>query len=183
MRFQRRQLLRILSFAFGSNFVMSRNQLGIAAQTATQPKASPPPVGAAVRDGTAAGTEMEKVTGIGGLFFRAHDPTALGRWYQQHLGISLTPSSYEESVWQQEAGPTVFTPFAETSNYFGDAHKVWMVNFRVRDLDRMAAQLRAAGIAVEIDPKSYPNGRFARLHDPEGNPIELWQPTGRAAPR
>jgi len=109
---------------------------------------------------------MEKVTGIGGLFFRAHDPTALGRWYQQHLGISLTPSSYEESVWQQEAGPTVFTPFAETSNYFGDAHKVWMVNFRVRDLDRMAAQLRAAGIEVKIDPQSYPNGRFAACMTP-----------------
>ncbi len=183
MRFQRRQLLRILSFACGSNFILSRNQLGIAAQTTIQPMISPPPTGAAVRYGFARGTEMEKVTGIGGLFFRAHDPTALGRWYQQHLGISLTPSSYEESVWQQEAGPTVFTPFAETSNYFGDAHKVWMVNFRVRDLDRMAAQLRAAGIAVEIDPKSYPNGRFARLHDPEGNPIELWQPTGRAAAR
>jgi glyoxylase I family protein len=126
---------------------------------------------------------MERVTGIGGLFFQAHDPTVLGHWYQQHLGVSLTPSSYEESVWQQEAGPTVFAPFAETSNYFGDAHKVCMVNFRVRDLDRMAAQLRDGGIAVEIDPHSYPNGRFARLHDPEGNPIELWQPTVRDAPR
>ena len=59
---------------------------------------------------------MEKVTGIGGLFFRAHDPTALARWYQQHLGISLTPSSYEDSVWQQEAGPTVCAPFEETSD-------------------------------------------------------------------
>ena len=119
---------------------------------------------------------MEKVTGIGGLFFRAHDPTALGRWYQQHLGISPVPTSYEGSVWKQEAGPTVFAPFAETSDYFGDVHKVWMVNFRVRDLDKMAAQLRAAGVEVKIDPQSYPNGRFARLHDPEGNPIELWQP-------
>jgi len=64
----------------------------------------------------------------------------------------------------------------ETSDYFGDAHKSWMVNFRVRDLDKIAAQLQAAGIAVKIDPQSYPNGRFARLHDPEGNPIELWQP-------
>ncbi len=67
--------------------------------------------------------------------------------------------------------------------YLGDAHKVWMVNFRVRDLDRMAAQLRAAGIEIKIDTQSYPNGRFACLHDPEGNPIELWQPTGRDAPR
>ncbi len=181
MRFQRRQLLRILSFAFGSNFILSRNQLGIAAQTAIPPKTSPPPAGQAVQHDSAPGTEMEKVTGIGGLFFRAHDPTALGRWYQQHLGVSLTPTSYEASVWQQEAGPTVFSPFPETSGYFGDAHKVWMVNFRVRDLDRMAAQLRAAGIAVKIDPQSYPNGRFARLHDSEGNPIELWQPAGRGA--
>jgi predicted enzyme related to lactoylglutathione lyase len=119
---------------------------------------------------------MEKVTGIGGLFFRAHDPKALGRWYQQHLGISLTPSSPQDSVWQQEAGPTAFTPFKETSDYFGDTNKSWMVNFRVRDLDKIAAQLQAAGIAVKMDPESYPYGRFARLHDPEGNPIELWQP-------
>jgi glyoxylase I family protein len=119
---------------------------------------------------------MEKVTGIGGFFFRAHNPAMLGSWYQQHLGVSLAPTSYQESVWQQEAGPTVFSPFPETSDYFGDAHKVWMLNFRVPDLDKMVAQLRAAEIEVKVDPQSYPNGRFARLHDPEGNPIELWQP-------
>src|ERR1700687_5983620 len=62
------------------------------------------------------------------------------------------------------------------SDLFKGTDKVWMLNFRVRDLDKMAAQLRAAGIAVEIDPQSYPNGRFASLHDPEGNPIQLWQP-------
>jgi hypothetical protein len=99
--FLRRQLLRTLSFAFGSSFILGRNQLGIVEQTATQPKVSPPPAGAAVRDGIGGGTEMEKVTRIGGLFFRAHDPKALGRWYQQHLGISLTPSSLQGSVWQQ----------------------------------------------------------------------------------
>ena len=176
MLFLRRRLLQTLSFACGASFILGRNQLAIAAQTAIQPKVSAPPAGAAVRDGTAGGTEMERVTGIGGLFFRAHDPKTLGRWYQQHLGISLTPSSYQDSVWQQEAGPTVFAPFEETSDYFGDAHKFWMVNFRVRDLDKMAAQLQAAGIAVKIDEQPYPNGRFARLRDPEGNPIELWQP-------
>ena len=183
MLFLRRQLLRTLSFAFGSNFILSRNQLGIAAQTAMQPMISPPPAGAAVGHGFAGETEMEKVIGIGGFFFRAKDPKALGRWYQQHLGISLTPSSYEDSVWQQEAGPTVFDPQPETSDLFKGTDKVWMLNFRVRDLDKMAAQLRAAGIAVEIDPQSYPNGRFASLHDPEGNPIQLWQPAKPAAPR
>ena len=173
MGFPRRQLLRILSFAFGSSFIVGRTQLGIAAQTATP--ISTPPAGAAAKQGSASATEMEKVTGIGGLFFRAHDPDALGHWYQQHLGIALTPTSYNDPVWVQEAGPTIFSPFPQTSNYFGDAQKSWMVNFRVRDLAKMAAQLQAAGIAVKIDPQSYPNGRFARLHDPEGNPIELWQ--------
>jgi glyoxylase I family protein len=104
---------------------------------------------------------------------RAHDPTALGHWYQQHLRVSLTPSSYQEPAWRQEAGPIVFSPFPETSDYFGDPHKDWIVNFRVRDLDKMAAQLQAAGIAVKIDPQSYPNGRFARLHDPSR--VRQWQ--------
>jgi len=173
MRFHRRQLLRTLSFGFGSSFILSRP--GIAAQTGTQPMTSSPAAGAVARKGVATGTEMEKVTGIGGLFFRAHDPKALGSWYQQHLGVSLTPSSEGEHVWEQEAGPTVFAPFPETTGYFGDIHKVWMVNFRVRDLDKMAAQLQAAGIEVKIAPDDS-IGRFARIHDPEGNPIELWQP-------
>jgi glyoxylase I family protein len=109
------------------------------------------------------------------LFFRASDPAALGRWYQGHLGISPTPESYEEQPWQQEAGPTAFAPFPADTKYFGAAHRAWMINFRVRDLDAMVAQLRAAGIDVEVDAEQYPNGRFARLSDPEGNPIQLWE--------
>jgi len=180
MRFQRRQLLQTLSLAFGSSLILDRKKLGIAAQGATQPKASSPPSAAAVRVGIFGGTEMEKVTGIGGFFFRAKDPKALALWYQQHLGILTTPTSDSETAWQQEAGSTAFTPFPETSKYFGDPQKVWMLNFRVRDLDKMAAQLQAAGIEVKVDPQSYPYGRFARLHDPEGNPIELWQPQVQA---
>lgn len=176
MLFQRRQLLRNLSIVFGASFIWSRKQFSLAAQTASQPKLSPLAAESAVHDGIKGGKEMEKVLGFGGFFFRSHDPKALGLWYQQHLGISLMPTSTQDSVWQQEAGPTIFAPFGEKSSYFGDPEKVWMVNFRVRDLDKMAAQLEAAGISVKIDPQSYPNGRFARLHDPEGNPIELWQP-------
>jgi glyoxylase I family protein len=125
---------------------------------------------------------METVVGIGGLFFRARDPDRLGRWYQDRLGVTLTPTNYEDRPWHQEAGPTAVSPFPDSSDYFGDAKTVWMVNFRVRDLDDMVAQLRASGIPVTVDPQRYPNGRFARLHDPEGNPIELWQPEGRDAP-
>ena len=137
-------------------------------------------VGAAAAAGSEA-ADMEKVTGIGGLFFRASDPKALGKWYADHLGVSLVPTTYDDQPWRQEAGTCAFQPFPEKTSYFGDETRRWMVNFRVRNMDKMAAQLRAAGIAVDVDQKSYPNGRFARLHDPEGNPIELWEPQGRDA--
>jgi len=118
---------------------------------------------------------MEKVLGIGGLFFRARDPAGLTQWYQLHLGILPTPSNYDEMPWQQESGPTVFAPFPAGTDYFGDQNQSWMINFRVRDLKVMIQQLRDAGIEVEVDPEEYPNGWFARLCDPEGNPIQLWQ--------
>ena len=117
---------------------------------------------------------MARVTGIGGIFFRAHDPAALGDWYRTHLGITQP----DVTVWMQEAGPTVFSPFAAASDYFA-ADKQWMLNLRVDDLPGLIAQLQAAGIAVETRAEwdrdgSY--GTFARIHDPEGTPIELWQP-------
>jgi glyoxylase I family protein len=124
---------------------------------------------------------MEKVTGIGGIFFRARDPEALGRWYRDHFGVSLMPANYDDPPWWQESGPTVFAPFLGTTDYFGRVEQVWMINFRVKNLDRMVAQLTAAGIAVVVDPTPFPNGRFARAHDPEGNPIELWEPAGNDA--
>ncbi len=119
---------------------------------------------------------MEKVNGIGGLFFRARDPSALARWYEQHLGVTQTPQSYDVEPWSQQAGPCVFAPFAHDTTFFGKAEQAWMVNFRVADLDAMTSQLRAAGVTVDVDPENYPNGRFAQIHDPEGNPIQLWEP-------
>lgn len=124
---------------------------------------------------------MEKVLGVGGLFFRSRDPAPLALWYETHLGVQTTPKDYESPPWLQTAGPTVFEPFPADTDYFGRREQGWMVNFRVRDLDAMVRQLRGAGVQVEVDSQTYPNGRFARLHDPEGNPIELWQPTGRYA--
>ena len=119
---------------------------------------------------------MERVTGIGGLFFRSHDPDGLAAWYAEHLGITPVPLTYDEASWQQQAGPTVFAAFDAGAEHFGRPQQQWMVNFRVRDLDAMVAQLRSHGIEVEVDDEVYPNGRFARVHDPEGNPVELWQP-------
>ncbi|WP_299953073.1 VOC family protein [uncultured Roseobacter sp.] len=119
---------------------------------------------------------MQRITGFGGFFFRAEDPESLAAWYARHFGISEVPKDYETPVWTQDQGPTVFAPFAKDTTYFGNSEKQWMLNFRVNDLDAMVAQLRDAGEEVEMHPEELPNGRFARVYDPEGNPIELWQP-------
>lgn len=113
------------------------------------------------------------VTGIGGFFFRAKDPEKLGAWYAEHLGVGTGP----HGVWETAAGPSVFAPFPRTSDYF-PAKQAFMLNFRVDDLDVLCERLRASGIDVMTDPAwDMPGvGRFARIHDPEGNPIELWQP-------
>lgn len=118
----------------------------------------------------------ERVDGIGGFFFKSENPAQLAAWYEEHLGINKTPTTYEEEPWQQTAGPTVFGVFNEKTKYFGADEQQWMINFRVRDLDAMVTQLRTADIDVEVDSEVYPNGRFARLADPEGNPIQLWEP-------
>ena len=123
---------------------------------------------------------MERVTGIGGLFFRANDPAALASWYADHLGIDPAPTSDEQPPWWQQRGPTVLSPFPADSDAFGSPERTWMLNLRVRDLDAMVAQLRAAGTEVSLDPQTYPFGRFASTADPEGNPIQLWEPTPEA---
>jgi glyoxylase I family protein len=124
-------------------------------------------------------SDMERVQGIGGFFFRAKDPKKVAAWYEANLGVTVVPDNYDTPAWRTSAGTTVFAPFKEDTSYFGDRRLQWMINFRVRDLDKMAAQLRERGITVEVDPEIYPNGRFARLSDPEGNPIQLWQPGGK----
>ncbi|WP_171237268.1 VOC family protein [Ruegeria sp. HKCCA5763] len=116
---------------------------------------------------------MQKVNGIGGVFFRARDPEALSAWYAEHLGVD----HYNPVPWKQREGYTVFAPFAQDTEYFGREDQQWMINFRVDDLAAMTRQLEAAGIAVETHPDwDSKVGKFARIHDPEGNPIELWQP-------
>ncbi len=113
------------------------------------------------------------VTGIGGFFFRAKDRDALAKWYADHLGVG----GGEWGLWEQQAGPTVFSPFKSDSDYFA-ADKRWMLNLRVDDLDGLMISLRASGIEVQTKPEwDEPTiGRFARIHDPEGNPVELWEP-------
>lgn len=123
---------------------------------------------------------MAKILGIGGLFFRSKNPKSLAQWYAEHFGIDEVPQDYDTPCWRQSGGTTVFAPFAEDTDYFRDPEKQWMINFRVADLDAVIADLEEAGIDVERHDEVLPNGRFARLNDPEGNPIELWEPAGAA---
>ncbi|MEL6962112.1 MAG: VOC family protein [Pseudomonadota bacterium] len=118
---------------------------------------------------------MERVSGIGGVFFRSKDPKALAQWYQTHLGINLAPTDMKMQPWVSEEGVTVFAPFADDTDYF-PSDRMFMLNFRVEDLDAMLAQLRAAGVEITREEAMDGIGRFARIHDPEGNPLELWEP-------
>lgn len=113
------------------------------------------------------------VTGIGGFFFRAQDPKALAAWYAEHLGVGSPPWGQ----WETEAGPSVFSPFSADTDYFA-ADRQWMLNLRVEGLDALCAKLRESGIEVITKPEwDMPGvGRFARIHDPEANAIELWEP-------
>lgn len=122
------------------------------------------------------------VVGMGGYFFRAKDPGALKAWYLEVLGVGggVGVDANGESnpwVWHTQGGPMVFAPFSADTDYFA-ADKAVMINLRVTDLDGLLARVRAAGVEVitkaEWDEGGI--GRFARIHDPEGNPIELWEP-------
>jgi predicted enzyme related to lactoylglutathione lyase len=116
---------------------------------------------------------MERVLGIGGYFMRAADPAALNAWYRDCLGLDAD----EHGLWHQQDGPTVFATFDSGTEHFGSLAQRTMLNFRVRDLDAMLAQLRAKDADVADDTQDMEGvGRFGWVTDPEGNRIELWQP-------
>lgn len=118
---------------------------------------------------------MTHVKGLGGIFFRANDTRAVVQWYKDMLDIDIGG----EAMWRQEAGPTVYAPFESDTDYFGDQKQQFMVNFRVHDLAGLIAALKKKGVDVTTDPAwdAMPEvGRFARIHDPAGTPIELWEP-------
>ena len=127
------------------------------------------------------------VLGLGGVFFRARDPDALSAWYRENLGVGAGCAAEgsgepNEWCWMTQGGPVVFAPFAADTDYFA-SDKAFMLNLRVIALSELIASLTAAGIAVETreewdDPAT---GRFARIHDPEGNALELWEPPAASA--
>jgi predicted enzyme related to lactoylglutathione lyase len=117
---------------------------------------------------------MERVLGLGGYFLRATDPSTLGAWYRECLGLDTD----DNGLWHPSAGATVFATFESETEYFGSRTQQTMVNFRVSDLDAMLAQLRGKGADVAEEIQEMEGvGRFGWVTDPEGNRIELWQPS------
>ena len=119
---------------------------------------------------------MAKAVGIGGVFLRSDNPETTVKWYRDHLGIDMS-----QGAWMQAAGPTVMQPFHTDDTYF-PTDRLVMLNLRVDDLDALIAHLESAGIHVQTRPEwNSEIGRFARIHDPDGTPVELWEPAGPAA--
>lgn len=124
---------------------------------------------------------MKKVTGIGGVFFKARDPKKLGAWYREHLGIEPDANGYVSFHWRdrddpERIGSTAWNPFDHDTRYFEPSRAPFMINYRVDDLHALLEALRAEGL--EVDPKVEESefGRFGWVMDPEGNRIELWEP-------
>jgi predicted enzyme related to lactoylglutathione lyase len=117
---------------------------------------------------------MTRVTGIGGIFFKARDPVALREWYRTHLGFDI--QSWGGLAFDASSGVTVWSIFPETSKHFAPSEAPFMINYRVADLAALLDSLRAEGCAVEDRMDSSEEGRFGWVMDPEGNRIELWEP-------
>jgi predicted enzyme related to lactoylglutathione lyase len=118
----------------------------------------------------------ERVLGIGGVFFRSERPDELARWYAEHLGVDLDHDFSGKTFVAGEGDETVWALFPGDTTYFGPGGKDLMVNYRVRDLDAILAQLRGAGVQVDERVEDTKFGRFGWATDPDGNRFELWQP-------
>jgi catechol 2,3-dioxygenase-like lactoylglutathione lyase family enzyme len=124
----------------------------------------------------------ERVSGIGGIFIKAKDPKTLGLWYSDKLGVPRPEGPVPPLfLWRERddpnlVGTTVWGLFRADTKYFEPSQSSYMINYRVRNLDRMLAQLRAQGVRVDTKVIDDFNGRFAWVMDPEGNKIELWEP-------
>ena len=128
---------------------------------------------------TRTGAHTKRVTGIGGIFFKANDPKALGAWYREHPGVNVEAWGGAIFRWADDnagAGMTTWSPFSADTTYFAPSTASFMVNFRVHDVRALVAALRAEGCDVDEKIEESEYGTFGWVMDPEGNRIELWQP-------
>jgi predicted enzyme related to lactoylglutathione lyase len=125
------------------------------------------------------GSTKGKVTGLGGVFFKASDPPRMYHWYEQHLGLRSQDGGVFFRWREKEAdtpGATVWAIFDRDSKYFDPSQAAFMLNYRVDDLDALLTRLQAEGVEVDEKREDSQYGRFAWITDPEGNRIELWEP-------
>lgn len=125
-------------------------------------------------------TNMKKVTGIGGIFFKCKDPKKIKDWYKTHLGLD-TDAYGTNFEWRQgddttQRGFTQWSPFAETTTYFEPSPRDFMINYRVENLEALVAALAAAGVTITDNIETVPYGKFVHILDVEGNKVELWEP-------
>jgi len=124
---------------------------------------------------------MKRVTGIGGIFFKAANPKALSAWYRDHLGLDTSDWGGAVFPWGGEGsakGMTIWSPFAQDTDYMAPSNASFMINFRVDDLDALLTVLRTEGCNVLERTETSEQGKFGWVIDPEGNKVELWQPPG-----
>lgn len=122
---------------------------------------------------------MKRVTGIGGIFFKSADPKALSAWYRDHLGLDVSDWGGAIFPWGGDGNPTgmtIWSPFAQDTDYMAPGTAAFMINFRVADLDGLLDALRAEGCNVVDRTERSEQGAFGWVIDPEGNKVELWQP-------
>jgi predicted enzyme related to lactoylglutathione lyase len=133
-------------------------------------------------------TKTPRVTGLGGLFFKAKDSAALSEWYRDRLGLPIEEWGGCVFPWREDANPkkkghTVWSIFDTKNPYFRPSRKSFMMNFRVDDLDRVLAELKAEGVEATAATEESEFGKFGWVMDPEGNKVELWQPPAPAKPK
>lgn len=138
----------------------------------------------AKRNAKAEANKDVRVTGIGGVFFKAHDAMKMAAWYREHLGIpseGAESGAYHQFEWRDKDDPsktggTVWAVFPENAQNFSGSKSSLMIDYRVANLARLLAQLKAEGVQVEDKIEDAPYGRFGHAMDPEGNRIEFWEP-------
>ena len=122
---------------------------------------------------------MAQALGIGGVFFKAQDPKALGEWYKTWLGIQIDPTFGGTAFLPSSMPPggyTIWGPFAADTDYFEPCPNPYMINLIVDDVDEALTQVRAGGATLIGEPQQLEYGDFGWFLDPEGNKIELWRP-------
>lgn len=125
---------------------------------------------------------MKRVTGIGGIFFKCKDPEQTREWYNKHLGIPNekygATFDWREADDPEKKGTTVWNPFKAETKYFEPSTSSFMINYRVENLEALIEELKKEGVTIVDELQTYDYGKFIHIMDPEGNKIELWEPTG-----